>query len=416
MRTVNGVFPVAALVHPFMITNNMKRKVNMNTKMKRFISIIFSAVIVCLSFNFSTKAHASNIEWDFDDKSGILTIECNGEMEDYGHDWRDQSPWFNVSNHIKKIIVTGNITKIGNNAFRECTELTSIVLPNTIESIGEYAFMSCSRLESFSMPSNVIEIDEKAFYSCSALTTIEIPEGLLSISDGSFQECTALNDIVIPDSVVVIGSSAFSECKSLSNITLSNNLKRIGYDALSNIGAATIVLPDTLESIDEYAFYECENLINIFIPEKVKEIGDYAFQGCSNLEYVVIPSSVDKIGRDAFSTSSIEDIYYAGSQQKWEEISSESIDKFSIDRIKIHYNSSETIVDKVLNNSSEKETDVSTQDNITTESYVPEQNQERLANTIAQFVMGNSIPLIVAGIAVILIILAILIIKRRKNK
>ncbi|MCQ2348588.1 MAG: leucine-rich repeat domain-containing protein, partial [Paludibacteraceae bacterium] len=34
----------------------------------------------------------------------------------------------------------GDVTEINNNAFKNCTEMTSITLPNTITRIGEFTF------------------------------------------------------------------------------------------------------------------------------------------------------------------------------------------------------------------------------------------------------------------------------------
>ena len=35
------------------------------------------------------------------------------------------------------------VTNIGDEAFKDCTELTSISLPNTVTEIGAYAFCNC---------------------------------------------------------------------------------------------------------------------------------------------------------------------------------------------------------------------------------------------------------------------------------
>ena len=41
---------------------------------------------------------------------------------------------------IKQITVPVGVTKLGDNAFRECTKLESVELPETIETIGDSAF------------------------------------------------------------------------------------------------------------------------------------------------------------------------------------------------------------------------------------------------------------------------------------
>ena len=78
------------------------------------------------------------------------------------------------------------ITKIGNEAFRSCTELTSITIPDNVMSIGNYAFHNCRSLTNITIPDSVTSIGSDAFSYCSSLTSATIGNGVESISNSMF--------------------------------------------------------------------------------------------------------------------------------------------------------------------------------------------------------------------------------------
>ena len=112
--------------------------------------------------------------YSFNASSGELTIFGRGKMIDSSH------PWQSYSSSVKKVIISDNITSIGENAFQWCSSLTSIEIPVGVTSIGENAFQGCSSLTSIEIPVGVTSIGERAFDSCYSLTSIEIPVGVCS--------------------------------------------------------------------------------------------------------------------------------------------------------------------------------------------------------------------------------------------
>ena len=58
---------------------------------------------------------------------------------------------------------------------------------------------------------NVTTIGDEAFSDCSNLTSITIPSGVTTIGDEAFADCSSITRIIVPASVTSIGSSAFSE-------------------------------------------------------------------------------------------------------------------------------------------------------------------------------------------------------------
>ena len=74
----------------------------------------------------------------------------------------------------------------------------------------------------------VTAIGEQAFLNCSSLTSVTIPEGVTAIGNDAFFNCTGLTSIVIPDSVERIGNSAFCDCTGLTSVIIPAGVKSLG--------------------------------------------------------------------------------------------------------------------------------------------------------------------------------------------
>lgn len=206
---------------------------------------------------------------------------------------------------ITSVTIPASVTEIGSNAFAGCTNLTSVnykgdwsnltiqsgnpavedaakdaaneqlfdfefILNNTAVTVTRYKGTAAD----VTIPSRykgkpVTVIDHVAFYNNSAVTSVTIPDSVTAIPDYAFGYCSQLTNISIPNSVTFIGFSAFNSCTSLKSITL----------------------PSSLSTIQSYAFYNCENLKTIRIPVSVTSIGNNAFADCPSLMTVTYPGS-----------------------------------------------------------------------------------------------------------------------------
>lgn len=217
---------------------------------------------------------------------------------------------------ITSVTIPASVTEIGSNAFAGCTNLTSVTYGGdwsnlTIQS-GNPAVQDAANEQLFdfefilnntavvvirykgtaadvTIPSRykdkpVTMIDHAAFHDNSAVTSVTIPDSVTSISDDAFGFCSQLTNISIPNSVTYIGFSAFNSCTSLKSITL----------------------PSSLSTIQSYAFYNCGNLKTIRIPVSVTSIGNCAFADCPSLMTVTYPGS--KTQWDAITKGSNNDV------------------------------------------------------------------------------------------------------------
>ena len=205
------------------------------------------------------------------------------------------------SNGQGVITFDGGISKIGENAFENCSNLSSIIIPDGVTQIGYRAFYGCSNLSSIDLPAGLTQIGDYAFHGCSSLTSINIPDSVTQIGEGAFAGCSSLTSINIPDSVTQIGDYAFYGCSYLTSINIPAGVTQIGYGVFAGCSSFTSInIPDSVTQIGDYAFYGCSYLTSINIPAGGTQIGKSAFAGCSSLTSINIPAGVTQIGESAF--------------------------------------------------------------------------------------------------------------------
>ena len=92
------------------------------------------------------------------------------------------------------VIIPNGVTVIGQEAFRNCRNLTNITIPDSVRKIDHNAFRDCSSLISIVIPSKVTFVGWGAFMGCSSLINITLPDCLTEFYD-NFEECTSLQRI-----------------------------------------------------------------------------------------------------------------------------------------------------------------------------------------------------------------------------
>ena len=91
-----------------------------------------------------------------------------------------------------------------------------------VESIGEEAFKDCSELTNIFIPSSVTSISNSAFENCTGLTEVVIPDGVNRLNAWTFRGCTGLTRITFPQSLTFSGDKSFEGCTNLKTIISAN--------------------------------------------------------------------------------------------------------------------------------------------------------------------------------------------------
>lgn len=193
-----------------------------------------------------------------------------------------------------------SLTQIGDQAFANCTTLTTLRTGETLTAIGNEAFFGCTALASVEVGSNVESVGYYAFEKTPWLdaqtddfvvvgdgvlikykgsdTVVSIPAGIRTTSDAFFQNYT-LTEVTLGPDMVSVGDFCFSYCERLQAVHFSETVTEIGVGAFSF----------------------CEKLYSLKVGGSLRKIGDSAFANCISLRYVELGDSVEEIGADAFN-------------------------------------------------------------------------------------------------------------------
>ena len=252
------------------------------------------------------------VTWELWD-NGELKISGTGAMADYHYPAK--TPWDDYKASITSAVVENGVTRIGESAFSNCSQLTSVDLPNSLTTIGDFAFNNAP-ITSITIPTGVTGIGRYAFSGCQQLTGVVIPDGVTTIGQRAFVDCTGLESISIPASVTDIGQGAFGRCTKVTALDFAGNDNYTVENGVLYNKDKTLILccpagktgeftiPATVTGIANDAFYGCEKLTGIVIPDGVTSIGSYAFNDCVGLTGLELPGGITSIEMYTFNCCS----------------------------------------------------------------------------------------------------------------
>lgn len=138
-----------------------------------------------------------------------------------------------IDRSITEVNIPEGVTKIGDFAFRSCTNLKSVTLPSTLKTIGSNAFYS-TKITTLDVPNGVTKINSNAYTSCTSLTTVFLPDTVTTLDTQCFRYDTKISKVTMGEGINSIGTYCFSGCSGLKAVIIR---KTASVCPLSNTNA-----------------------------------------------------------------------------------------------------------------------------------------------------------------------------------
>ena len=193
---------------------------------------------------------------------------------------------YDSDNECWVITFDGDVTTIGDYAFRDCYALQSITIPDSVIQIGTWSFYGCSKLKSVTIGNSVRSIVGDAFYKCVRLAEFKgayaSDDGRCIIINGTLEAFapSGLTEYTIPNNVTAIGGNVFQGCEVLKSVTIPDSVKEIGYQS----------------------FYGCSSLKSVYCKAIIPPSGGTSMFGynASNRKIYVYEESVSAYRKAAY--------------------------------------------------------------------------------------------------------------------
>lgn len=227
------------------------------------------------------------------------------------------------------------VTMIANEAFYNCTSLTSLIIGNNVNHIGlrafdgtyiynqvadgDFIYANCENglkwLLTYkttkpsgilNIPNDVVGIAYDAFYQCTDLSgELKIPDSVKYINQQAFHWINRnYIDLYIGDGVEIIGKSAFNNT-TFRLKKMGANVRKIESSAFNQCKGRywneNLVFPDTLVEIGDNAFKD-SGIVNFVVPKNITKLGIGVFQSCAQLKSITFHENITEIGKWCFSS------------------------------------------------------------------------------------------------------------------
>ncbi len=147
-----------------------------------------------IDYLLTDEGYAQIVNFDADEISDNLTIPTEVTQDGKSYIVYSMVDKAFRNSEIKTLVVEADCD-ISEDAFAECTELTSVKINGNTSIIKAGAFRKCAKLEFVGFNDNITEIGINAFAQCTSLKTITLPKNLKKLGGNAFFMCKNLETV-----------------------------------------------------------------------------------------------------------------------------------------------------------------------------------------------------------------------------
>ena len=153
--------------------------------------IVIAASVDAQAYDFTASdSHNNTIYYNINAATGTAEVTFKDAS------YNSYSGIVSIPSQVSNGNIVYSVTAVGDNAFRDCGQLSAVEIGENVETIGKRSFMNCSNL-----------------------TLMTIAKGVTAIGDYAFAQCTNLYKVTFNnDEALEIGAGAFLRCDKLKTV------------------------------------------------------------------------------------------------------------------------------------------------------------------------------------------------------
>jgi len=206
---------------------------------------------------------------------------------------------FKNSTNLSTAIISGPITSMGGSVFLGCAYLENIEIINTLETPVKAGNNMCDKLKNLSsVKLHGVSVGAYAFREIDGDEMKVTITNCGYIGEGAFYKAANITELYIEGPFEYINKSTYRECAKLQKLTIKNTgdtYVLIG-NGESNPVLEELYIEGKIDVKDTPVFQNNVSLKHVYLGEGVREIGPNAFYKCYALETMYLADTITTIG------------------------------------------------------------------------------------------------------------------------